>query len=175
MESNISQITSTSSDKTTIVLPSQAAPPTPFARTDSPWSTAVLDATKLPPASKQREIIKLANNKLSNGYALFTHYIHATLELRREALLSSGATKKKFYKTVGKLYEDLPDSQKVFWNGEAARLRVLIKEKAITHEECVRNVGTPDQWSVIQWPLSQSQAWQERQKRCQSSAFEFCC
>ncbi|CZT18209.1 uncharacterized protein RCC_04052 [Ramularia collo-cygni] len=121
---------------------------TPFARPNSPWSTTILDAAKLPPASRQREILKLANNKLSNGYALFVHYVQPTLELRRKVLLDSGTTKKKFYKSVGKLYEDLPTGQKAFWNGEAARLRVLVRDKVITHEECVRHAGSPDQWDT---------------------------
>lgn len=131
-------------------LPVIDTPSPPFASKDSPWSTAILDATKLPPASRNRELVKLANNKLSNGYALFVHYVKPTLDIRRRALVDSGATKKKFHKTVGKLYEELPTSQKAFWNSEAARLRHYIQEKTITHEECVRSVGTPDQWSVIQ-------------------------
>lgn len=135
-------------------LPVIDTPSPPFASKDSPWSTATLDATKLPPASRNRELVKLANNKLSNGYALFVHYVKPTLDIRRKALVDSGITKKKFHKTVGKLYEELPTSQKAFWNGEAARLRHCIQEKKTTHEECVRNVGTPDQWLVTRQPDS---------------------
>lgn len=118
----------------------------PFARMTSPWSTTKLDATPLPLASRQREFAKIANENLSNGYSLFVHYGEPTLDLRRSKLLDSGTTKKKFYKSVGKLWYDLPPSQKAFWNSEAARLRTCIKQKVITHEECVRAVGSSDQW-----------------------------
>lgn len=118
----------------------------PFARADSPWSIFDLDLIRLPPASRLREIVKLANNNLSNGYLLFAHYAQPTLEFRRNAVISSGTTKKKFYKSVGELWRDLPPYQKTFWNGEAALLRRDIKQKVISHEECVRCVGNPDQW-----------------------------
>jgi hypothetical protein len=121
----------------------------PFARPESPWSTASLDSVPLPPASRKRQFEKLANDNLSNGYTLFLHYVQPTLEIRRDALIDSGTTKKKFYKPVGKLWFDLPLSQKAFWNGEAARLRICLKQKMISHEDCVRSVGSPDSWSVF--------------------------
>lgn len=100
-----------------------------------------------PPAAREREIFRIANTFVSSGKTIFTHYVEPIL-LRRRAEVLNGETnpRKRFYKTPAQLWIGLEVAlydEYFWWQQKARELRLALKTKVVTNEECLESAGWP--------------------------------
>ncbi|KAK5122391.1 hypothetical protein LTR85_003975 [Meristemomyces frigidus] len=108
----------------------------------------------LPQAARAAELAKRANTFASSGKCLFIHFAEPVLNYRRTELLSRGKNKKKYTKTALQLWQSLEEQQYdewFFWYSVAVQLRIALSKGQISHEECLKNAGMPEDASVYIW------------------------
>lgn len=100
---------------------------------------ATLEA--LPPAAGIREVKKAADTFASTGRNVFVHYATPILSKRRELLLASGLTKKKYYKTAAQVWPTLAQDDAFYWHQAAKELRICMKQGVLNPKGCLRHAG----------------------------------
>lgn len=95
----------------------------------------------LPPAAKHRETKKAADTFASTGRNIFVHYVSPILAKRREMLLASGTTKKKYPRTAAQLWSKLSSSDSFFWHQAAKELRLCMKQSILNPKGCLVHAG----------------------------------
>ena len=119
--------------------------------TTSPTVRPVIELSRFnafPPTTRARELSKAANTFTSSGKTIFVHYAEPILRTRRALLLESGTTRKKFYKTATQLW---PNAEEFFWNQQATELRLSLKQKFLSVEDCLEFAGRPGDARVCSW------------------------
>ena len=103
--------------------------------------TDVAQLERLPPASRAREIKKAVDNFASNGRNIFVHYVEPILDKRRELLIASGTTKKRFYKTAVQIWQSVQREDASFWIEAAKELRLRMKDGSLDRKDCLLHSG----------------------------------
>lgn len=112
-------------------------------------NVAVFEA--LPPAAKDRETKKAADTFASTGRNVFVHYVTPILSRRRELLISSGYTKKKYPKTAAQTWSTLPFAEAFFWNEAAKELRLCMKQNILSPKGCLVHAGRLSETEAYLW------------------------
>lgn len=122
----------------------------PLARRVAPvLETALYDV--FPPAAKDRELKKAADTFASTGRNVFVHYAAPILEHRRNLLLVSGLTKKKYPKTAAQIWPTLSSEETFFWTEAARELRLCMKQTLLSKEDCLLHAGRPGERASYVW------------------------
>lgn len=104
-----------------------------------------------PQAARARELTKAVNTFASSGKNVFMHYVEPTLNRRRTELLKTGMTKKKYHKTAAQLWPSVEQEERSFWNGQAKELRLCLKEKSLSVENCLTFAGRAGDDPACSW------------------------
>lgn len=113
--------------------------------------TNVAQLQQLPPASRARETKKVADNFASNGRNLFVHYVGPILDKRRELLIASGTTKKRFYKTAAQIWPTVQLEDALFWQEAAKDLRLCMKDNSLDRKDCLLYAGKLTERQTYIW------------------------
>lgn len=95
----------------------------------------------LPLRAKATELAKVAYTFASSGKNMFVHYTRDVLEDRRSRLLNSGTARKLYTKKAPSLWDNLEQEQKSFWHETAMDIRLAMKQKLLTPEDCLQHAG----------------------------------
>lgn len=129
----------------------------PLARITAPihWNispvTDLSHIEALPPAAKARELKKAADTFASTGRNVFVHYVSPILSARRQHLLESNTTKKKFSKTAAQLWQSVDGEQAFFWTEAARELRLCLKQGSLSTSDCVSHGGRLKDTEIYIW------------------------
>ena len=113
--------------------------------------TDVAQLERLPPASRAREIKKAADNFASNGRNLFVHYVGPILNKRRELLIASSITKKRYYKTAAQIWPTVQLEDALFWQEAAKELRLCMKDNCLDRKDCLLYAGKLPERQTYIW------------------------
>ncbi|KAK3699525.1 hypothetical protein LTR37_016394 [Vermiconidia calcicola] len=105
----------------------------------------------LPPAAKQRETKKIADSFASTGRNIFVHYATPILDKRRQLLLSSGITKKRYPKAAAQLWQILDPEEAFYWNEVARELRLCMKKEVLSPKGCLIHAGRVNDKAKYVW------------------------
>jgi hypothetical protein len=105
----------------------------------------------LPKAAAEREVKKAVDSFASTGRNLFVHFTTPVLNHRRELLLRTGATKKKYPKTAAQLWQGLDYEETFYWEEMAREVRMSLKQKLLTAREYLTDAGRKEDRRMYVW------------------------
>jgi hypothetical protein len=111
----------------------------------------LLQIEALPPAAKSRELKRETDTFASSGKTVFAHFTAPILERRRSMLLKTGTRRKRYHKTAAQLWSTLANHHQFSLTYIAEQLRIAIKQGTLTHVECLKYAGKPEETKRCIW------------------------